>query len=444
VPYVAVADFTDDGAPDFVLGATPSTAFTAVSSPAPVSVWAGQADGSVLDATPAVFSGSPTRAYNFSQMLAADFNGDRVPDVIIADGGVDTYRNGVPVGPWLGATPGFSLSSGGRLVDASAQLAGLRRAFLHSEAVADIDGDGDLDVYEGSITTEKPYLLINDGQGHFTYDQARLPDSVAVNGYGAWTPGPGGTLTGSAYTYSGSLFVDVDLDDGPDLVLLAGDSTLNGVVLLNDGHGNFRVRTPIQLPQGTFGGAQTVQTTSGGTTTFSTTGPGSVQLKSAVIDLNGDAYPDLVIEEVYNDSNNGVYYHGAHLQLLVNQGGTGFVDQSAARGAPGFTTAANYDAYIGNLYVFDVNADGPPDIIALRAIGGSYEPHVYLNDGSGRFSRANVSGLPTQGMLVPLDSGTGKPRRIVNLQFPTAGLVSSPGGQVGSCRPTIQVYSAPH
>jgi hypothetical protein len=444
VPYVAVADFTDDGAPDFVLGVTPTTAFTSASSAVPVSVWAGQADGSVLDATTTVFSGSPTRAYNFSQMLAADFNGDRVPDVIIADGGVDTYQNGVPVGPWLGATPGLSLSNSGRLVDASTQLAGLPRAFLHSAAVADIDGDGDLDVYQGGITTERPYLLVNDGQGHFTYDQSRLPDSVTVNGYGVWTPGPGGTLTGSAYTYTGSLFADVDRDGSPDLVLLANDGTLNSVVLLNDSHGNFRVRKPMQLPQGTFGGAQVVQTTSGGTTTFSTTGPASAQLKAAVIDLNGDAYPDLVIQEVNNDLNNGVYYRGSHLQLLVNQGGTGFVDESSARGAPGSTTSANYDSYIGNLYVFDVNADGAPDIIALRSFGGSYESHVYLNDGSGRFSRASVSGLPTQGVLVPLDSGTGKPRRIVNLQFPPAGLVSTPGGQVGTCRPTIQVYSAPH
>ncbi|NJD32400.1 MAG: VCBS repeat-containing protein [Gammaproteobacteria bacterium] len=444
VPYVAVADFTADGALDFVLGATPTTAYTAVSSPVPVTVWAGQPDGSVLDATAAVFSGSPTQAYLFGEMLAADFNGDRTPDVIIADAGLDTYENGVGVGPWLGATPRLALSSRGRLVAASAQLASLPSAFLHSEAVADIDGDGDLDVYQGSISSpQRPYLLINDGQGRFTYDQSRLPDSVTSASYGPFTPGPVGTLTGSSNTYTGSLFVDVDRDASPDLVLLSDDRTTNGIVLLNDGRGNFRVRAPIQLPQGTFGGAKQVQTTAGGKTTFSTTGPASVQLRAAVIDLNGDAYPDLVIEEAYNDSNNGVYYRGSHLQLLVNQGGTGFVDEWAARGAPGFTSTANFDSYIGETYVFDVNADGAPDIIALRTFGGSYEPHVYLNDGGGHFSRGSVTGLPAQGMLVPLESGTGKQRRIVNLQFPPAGLVSSPGGQVGTCRPTIQVYSAP-
>ncbi|MBK7080556.1 MAG: VCBS repeat-containing protein [Betaproteobacteria bacterium] len=64
----------------------------------------------------------------------------------------------------------------------------------------------------------------------------------------------------------------------------------------------------------------------------------------------------------------------------------------------------------------DVNGDGFPDIVATRAIS-NYEQHVFLNDGTGRFTRASLPGLPQDGLHVVLSGGIGQPTRIANVQF---------------------------
>jgi hypothetical protein len=112
-------------------------------------------------------------------------------------------------------------------------------------------------------------------------------------------------------------------------------------------------------------------------------------------DLNDDGYLDLVIVQTVVDPAASIYYRGGRIQILINQQGKGFQDETAQRGSPGFDTFNNYDSYHGTLTVFDINGDGAMDLIAVRTTLGRYENHIFLNDGNGSFTRAEVQGLPS-------------------------------------------------
>jgi hypothetical protein len=200
----------------------------------------------------------------------------------------------------------------------------------------------------------------------------------------------------------------------------------NGLVFLNDGHGDFSKRPPIELPPGINGGSWLVakKDASGYWVFPRTAAPleSTSGLKAAAVDLNGDGYPDLVIQEtktLRKPDNTLEGYHGGYFQILINQQGRTFVDETAARGAPGFDSPDVQKDYLGTFQVVDVNGDGFPDIVATK-LGPdepAYASHVYLNDGTGKFTRAALPGLPTDGLYVVISGGFQKATRIVSVRF---------------------------
>ncbi|MEM8996073.1 MAG: VCBS repeat-containing protein, partial [Acidobacteriota bacterium] len=86
---------------------------------------------------------------------AADLDGDGWPDLVAVRGpdlGVALYRN-----------------RGDGTFEDRADAAGIRQAdrFVHSVGVADIDGDDDLDLLFGGVSGQRPVLFANRGDGTF-------------------------------------------------------------------------------------------------------------------------------------------------------------------------------------------------------------------------------------------------------------------------------------
>lgn len=281
-----------------------------------------------------------------SRTVIADFNGDGRSDVFIPDFGMDAD-------PFPGRHNTLLLSApGGKLRDVSSNLP-RRLDGTHSAAAADVDGDGDIDIYVGNIWAElliDPYLLLNDGTGRFTESSNALPHLT--------------NLTQNGFTVSA--FVDVNIDGAPDLVLgTAGDGINNedsvphSVVLLNDGAARFEMLDNA-LPPGPF--------------------PGPIEeiaLFIATTDLNGDGYPDLVIDFTKD-------YQGRIIQILINNGDGTFRDETDTR----LPQSNNNDEHSWGLELVDINRDGAPDIVQRTGDLDPPDPHIFINDRRGNFTPA--------------------------------------------------------
>ncbi|MBL9140359.1 MAG: VCBS repeat-containing protein [Phycisphaerae bacterium] len=107
-------------------------------------------------------------------------------------------------------------------------------------------------------------------------------------------------------------------------------------------------------------------------------------------DIDGDGDQDLILAQDFNK----------RPVLLVNTGAGNFVDQSAAR-LPNLLMSS-MRAQFG-----DVDNDGDLDLIFCNSGSvsrfGSGQPRMYLNDGTGVFTDATASGLPTGNVAEQMD-----------------------------------------
>ncbi len=221
---------------------------------------------------------------------------------------------------------------------------------------ADVDGDGDLDLYVGNLGPNQ--LLINDGSGVFSDASAtHLP------------PPPFNFLLDIS---AEAVFADVDGDGDPDVVV-SNENPFNpdplgggqNLVLINDGTGHFVDETASRFPMRTDQTAGLV--------------PG---------DLDGDGDLDLMVINI-----------GANA-VLINDGTGHFVDDTAVRLAGGQALSSRKGA------LGDIDGDGCLDLVVANSRAQSNE--LWLNDCTGVFaddssrmpSNANTS---TDVDLVDLD-----------------------------------------
>jgi len=312
-------------------------------------------------------SGSGERSYG-QGILGADFNGDRMPDIFLANWGIDRLLLNQGDGTFEEHTAESGLDVGG----ASGWSSGA--------ALGDADRDGDLDLY-----------LVN----YVEHDPDNEPFCLRPSTGERWYCGPSSfepkmdiffrnqgdavfkdeTLESGFETANGKglgvLFVDLNDDHWPD-VYVANDMTFN-LLFVNKGDGTFE---DLSLMSGVA---------------VSRDGMPEAGMGVAVGDVDGDGDADMAVANFDVQTNT----------LYINQGDFFFEDTSAASGFG----AASFN-YVGfGLIMADFNRDGFMDFfngtghtveISPRANVHYEQPDLLLlGDGKGNFSEPDCP-LPNQ------------------------------------------------
>jgi hypothetical protein len=332
------ADFNDDGWLDVLV----YRGFNQTRNAAPMEILLNDGDGNLYLGTAQVFTGSVPSSVAPRDAVIADFNGDGRPDIFLADQGLDAP-------PTPGARNVIALSTpDGLMIDASDTWPNFTD-FTHSAAAADIDMDGDIDLYVGNVWGEKmnpPAIYLNsDGKGSFIQAGGRLPYPLEDMDFGAFTT---------------SEFVDVNNDAFPDLILGdAGDDLEGGKeshVLLNDGRGYFTYLKNA-IPPKPWSGTDS-----------------ALDIKAT--DINEDGYQDLFVLFTKQE------YMGRYIQVLINNQDGTFRDETVTR----LPQSENYDHWFTWVQLLDFNLDGQLDVVTFPSWGDK-QFDFYINKGNGFFQK---------------------------------------------------------
>jgi hypothetical protein len=332
------------------------------------------AAGQYVDTASQVFHANVPTFIGGRNAIVADFNGDGLPDLFVADQGLD----GMPFPG--GQNRLFLATPDGHLTDATSDLPA-QMTFSHRATAGVVDASGHLDLFLSnvySVPQTPPELLLNDGAGSFSVATGQLPASIAT--------------TNPAYT--SAALADLNGDGLADLVLgpedLSNPSSLPPVAYINPGSGNFSGVAPIALP------VPTLDATAG---LFGSAQVGPTILDIEPIHISSSKFCDLLVV-----STNG-NYSGYQLQVLINDGSGHFTDQTATRLPPDAAAAVNSSVtgpsfWIKRTVVADLNGDGLDDFVTQSGGDQSAPSRVFLNDGTGHFIVAKTLAPGTSIMTV--------------------------------------------
>ena len=241
-------------------------------------------------ATEKIIQGEIPKTVHARKAITADFNGDMIPDVYIADHGYDRP-------PFPGSPNVLLLSnSKGKLVYSnnniySKSIFGTYRGsptlFTHGTAAGDIDNDGDVDIFVTSNMRSPSYFLLNDSKGLFKMSRSGLPCDLGQ---------PIGIFT--------SNLIDLDSDGNLDLVVGGhGFQGMSARIYWGSGNGDFSAfnKTNIKEASGF-----------------------SIVVDFASADFDKDGNKDLIV----NRTRQKPFYQGYYIQLLINKGNRKVVDET--------------------------------------------------------------------------------------------------------------------
>lgn len=272
-----------------------------------------------------VFNGNPPPATHARKTLVADLNGDSLMDLFVLDHGYDAD-------PFPGSNPKQIMQT------STGSFSWVRKTdqtgFHHGGSAADIDNDGDIDIFVGG---SDPFFYINDGQGNLTLVADRFGGSIAQ-------------------VFTAEMF-DLDRDGFMDLLVGAheqdGDTT---AIYWGSSTGSYSDSLRTVIP--------------------AVTGYGVV-LDFDAEDVDGDGLRDLVVNRTGSGPN--AFYQGIYLQLLTQTSARTFADGTSSIDDNGQAA----DSWFPWVRMQDIDNDGDIDIFS----DDKGDDFLLLNDGSGSFTR---------------------------------------------------------
>ncbi len=251
------------------------------------------------------FNDNMPPATHARKSIKCDFNGDGLDDLMVFDHGYDAD-------PWPGSQIKLIMQTSAgsfswkKLAD--------QTGFHHGGAGADIDNDGDIDVFVGGWD---PFFYVNDGNGNFEKVDNRFDRS-----------------TGDIFTAE---LIDVDKDGFVDLLI--------------GGHEFENTKTTIYWGSSTGSYSTDLRTIIDPVDSYGTV------LDIDAEDLNGNGKIDLVINRTGGGNNN--FYEGSWIQILSNEGDRMFIDRTTSvLDDPG---SSNYP-WFPWIRIQDLDNDGDLDI----------------------------------------------------------------------------------
>ena len=330
---IAYGDFDNDGDEDFFI-VPDSLADRSVCAPGDsyclnptyFQIWENVGENKFNLNTQKFFSGPLPQLINVRKTITGDFNGDGKLDLFLATHG--------PAAPPLPREepPLLVLSSDNGFVK-SPDLAHLV-GYNHTAASADIDNDGDLDIFVSDLHNS-PYMLVNDGKGNFRHDTTLVPPEL------------------DDINSDTAELVDVDSDGNPDLIAVAPADKVS--VYWGDGTGKYTNSRKTILPEAV----------------------GYDSIDFDVGDLDGDGNNDIVVNLTARNPS----YTGFAIQLISGLGNRHFSDTTSHQIDFG---EKDVDKWVLWLRLVDINDDGSLDIV----VDGNFaQPGTtWLNDGSGNLA----------------------------------------------------------
>jgi hypothetical protein len=341
-----------------------------------------------------------------SQVAIADLNGDGKLDLVVANHG-DTPAYGNTVSVLLGRGDGTyeSRADYGTGVGPG------------SVAIADLNGDGKLDLMTGNIQSLTISVLPGAGDGTFGLP-IDSPTAIApgrlelgdMDGDGRLDLATSNSGSATVTTYHGN-----------------GDGTFGGAL-------NYAVGSapgPVKLRDlNQDGKLDLAVTNGGGLTRFlgngnGTLGPGTFTATNvgassvAVGDLNGDGHPDMVVTN-YGPSGPGPFVPGHTISIFLGLGGGAFSK-----------TGVDCDQFPSNAELADMNGDGRLDLL-MASYGGV---GTQLGNGLGGFAPATFATGSVGAPLAIADLDADGDLDIAGSDADAAGVLLGNGdGTYGSAR----------